>query len=318
MKNLTTAEKTRLTQLEKIIQRGLNTFIDVGAALTEIRTQKLYRQEYGTFEEYCQRKWNMGRAHANRLIEAVGIYNRCKGILEPMGAKVNERILRPLTGLDEPTQYKAVGLAMELAKSEGKSLSSRHTRRAAKRLAPDGKHPLDGSGCYEWYTPRSIIELARKVLGQIDLDPASCETANKVVKATRYFTEEDDGLVQEWKGRIWLNPPFDRSLIVAFTNKLSYEYLAGNVEAAILLCTTANDTKWWQYIASVADVVSLKAGRVKFWADGDRELELIQPQSFMYFGQDVNKFRSVFGHPDVGTALRHRVYAFTPDDLGAL
>jgi ParB family chromosome partitioning protein len=316
MTNLTTAEKTRLTHLEKIIRRGLNAFIDVGSALTEIRTRKLYRQEYGTFEDYCQDKWNMGRAHANRLIEAVGIYNRCKGILEPMGAKINERILRPLAGLDEPMQYKALGLAMDIAKSEGKLLSSSHTTRAAKRLASK-KHPAHGSGCYEWYTPGFIIDLARKVLGKIDLDPASCETANKVVEATRYFTEEDDGLVQEWKGRVWLNPPYLASSIIAFTDKLVHEYLVGNIEAAILLCNAATDTNWWQHVSSVADRVAFPNDKVKFWAD-DRESQLVQPQSFMYFGQDVDKFRSVFGQPKVGTVLRHRVFAVTPDDIGAV
>ncbi len=37
----------------------------------------------------------------------------------------------------------------------------------------------------------------------------------------------------------------------------------------------------------------------------------------MYLGQDVDKFRSVFGQHKVGTALRHRVYGM-PDDIEAL
>jgi len=53
----------------------------------------------------------------------------------------------------------------------------------------------------EWYTPAGVIEAAREVLGGIDLDPASSETANRTVGAPRYFTEEDDGLARDWHGR---------------------------------------------------------------------------------------------------------------------
>ena len=49
----------------------------------------------------------------------------------------------------------------------------------------------------EWYTPHKYIEAAREVLGEIDLDPASCAFANQVVKAKQFFT----------KRREWLDVP---------------------------------------------------------------------------------------------------------------
>lgn len=57
------------------------------------------------------------------------------------------------------------------------------------------------------FTPQEVVDLARRVLGKIDLDPASNAKANKVVRATRYFNRRDDGLTKPWRGRIFLNPP---------------------------------------------------------------------------------------------------------------
>lgn len=103
----------------------------------------------------------------------------------------------------------------------------------------------------EWYTPVCYVDAARKVMGGIDLDPASCEMANQVIKANRYYTKEDNGLTQEWKAKsVWLNPPYgstgDVSNMGAFTRKLIREYQTGNVEQAIILLTSKTDATWFQ------------------------------------------------------------------------
>lgn len=56
----------------------------------------------------------------------------------------------------------------------------------------------------EWYTPDRYIQAVKEVLGSIDLDPASCAEANQTVGATDYYTKEDDGLEQYWKGNVFL------------------------------------------------------------------------------------------------------------------
>jgi hypothetical protein len=48
----------KLAELERVMERGLQTFVEVGKALADIRDGELYRgQGYATFEDYCQQRW---------------------------------------------------------------------------------------------------------------------------------------------------------------------------------------------------------------------------------------------------------------------
>jgi hypothetical protein len=84
-------------------------------------------------------------------------------------------------------------------------------------------------------SPPHIIEHARRLMGGIDLDPASSEFWNGRVRATRYFDEASDGLVQPWAGRVFLNPPSGASgqMVKAFWIRLVEHYLSGAVTQAI-------------------------------------------------------------------------------------
>lgn len=106
-------------------------------------------------------------------------------------------------------------------------------------------HVTFNSGNNEWYTPEKYIELARQVLGVIDLDPASCELANETVKAERFYSEQDNGLTKEWTGRVWMNPPYGSDLIGQFTEKFTEEYNAGNITEGIVLVNNATETAWF-------------------------------------------------------------------------
>lgn len=63
------------------------------------------------------------------------------------------------------------------------------------------------SASNEHYTPSAVVESARVLLGGFDLDPASCEEANRTVRAKHYYSAQSDGLRQRWTGRVFLNPP---------------------------------------------------------------------------------------------------------------
>jgi ParB family chromosome partitioning protein len=67
------------------------------------------------------------------------------------------------------------------------------------------------SGNVEYYTPPEIMDCVHEMFQIISLDPASCETANKTVKAHEFFTKEDNALTKQWLGStVWLNHPFSK------------------------------------------------------------------------------------------------------------
>jgi hypothetical protein len=68
--DLTTTESAELAQREAVIAKGVDTFREVGEALQEIRDQRLYRAEFGTFEAYCAGRWNMTRRYASYVIDS--------------------------------------------------------------------------------------------------------------------------------------------------------------------------------------------------------------------------------------------------------
>lgn len=102
------------------------------------------------------------------------------------------------------------------------------------------------SGKVEFYTPPEIICAARKTLGAIDLDPASSLKANETVKAGKIFTKDDDGLIQTWRGRVWMNHPFNKYKNAQWIAKLVAEFNAGNVTSALCICYCSSSEKWFR------------------------------------------------------------------------
>ena len=155
------------------------------------------------------------------------------------------------------------------------------------------------TGEQENYTPEEVIDSVRKVLGTIDLDPASSVFAQKVVKAKKYFTVDDNGLDKPWHGNVFLNPPYQMPEIRDFTDKLIEEL--PNISSAILLTNNNTDTKWFYKCATNSVAVCFTKGRINFYKVDAEKTYPTNGQAFFYFGDDLDKFKEVFS--DIGLVM---------------
>ena len=157
----------------------------------------------------------------------------------------------------------------------------------------------------EWYTPAKYIEAAREVMGSIDLDPASCELANQTVKATRYFTKEDDGLSQSWHGNVWLNPPYSNPLSTMgmsggkrrgptdlFITKLIDEFKKGDVTQAIVCINADIVRSWFQLLW--AYTICFSSRPIPFIRPSLKSEHHFFGTAFVYLGPNEQKFIETF------------------------
>ena len=181
--------------------------------------------------------------------------------------------------------------AIQAALDEGRAPTNADIQRAVK----GGHFRARFTGENEWYTPAPYVEAARACLGAIDLDPASAPAAQETIRAARFFTRDDDGLKQEWHGRIWLNPPYAQPDITRFIVKLLAEIAAGRATEAILLTHNYTDTAWFHAAAGQCAALCFTRGRIRFVGASGEIAAPTQGQAFFYFGPGIERFRASFG-----------------------
>lgn len=115
----------------------------------------------------------------------------------------------------------------------------------------------------DWYTPPPVVAAARAVMGGIDLDPASCEEANRVVRADTFWTAQDSPLGRDWFGRVWLNPPYSDGQVRRFVDYLHAQI--PNVDAALVVQPCNTSAASWRSLRRADAVCWLPD---EDWADG--------------------------------------------------
>ena len=108
----------------------------------------------------------------------------------------------------------------------------------------------------EWSTPDDLFAELDETF-HFDLD-ACASPAN--AKCARFFTKEQDALQQEWRGTVWMNPPYG-SEIFDFMRKAYESSLAG--ATVVCLVPSRTCTRWWHGYARRGCVVQLR-GRLRF------------------------------------------------------
>jgi len=118
----------------------------------------------------------------------------------------------------------------------------------------------------EWYTPAEII----RSLGEFDLDPASSPEAFRLNQsAKKIYTAKENGLLQPWNGRVWLNPPYSNPLLQHFLKKMA-EHNRG-----IALVFSKIEAKWFHDIVfEHATAIKFLYNRIQFLrADGTKGMQ---------------------------------------------
>jgi DNA N-6-adenine-methyltransferase (Dam)/Protein of unknown function (DUF3102) len=162
-----------------------------------------------------------------------------------------------------------------------------HHSRGVRMIEPPLMAVHHSSETSEHYTPRVIIDVVIAFMGGIDLDPCS-NPGEPIVPAAKHYTEEDDGLAQEWCGRVYMNPPYG-TVIEAWVRKLQSEYIAGNVTQAIALVPSRTDTVWFRALRDYP--ACFIAGRLTFVGN---DASAPFPSAVFYLGDDPDAFEAAF------------------------
>lgn len=149
-----------LLECERVIEAGKLTFIEVGSALCKIRDERLYLERgYGSFNEYCEERWDWGKSYVSRIITAADIAQKL-----PIGNSITtESQARELAKVPEAKREEVIKKA-----SEGGKLTAKSIAKAAETPQEETAPASEASNQPEEPT-------AHEVLAALKIEPAVTE-----------------------------------------------------------------------------------------------------------------------------------------------
>jgi hypothetical protein len=146
---LTTTQKERLEVLVETINTGMQSFIEVGHALSEITTSKLWQESADSFEEFCRQRWEFTSKRAIQLMNA----GRVSDVLEDRDVTErprNERQTRVLTQIDSDDMVVEVWeYAVETAPEAGDGslkMTAAHVEKCRAEMLGEDDDDDEGDG----------------------------------------------------------------------------------------------------------------------------------------------------------------------------
>jgi len=144
---LSPAEMDAIKECERDIEKGLDGFLEVGAALLRVQEGRLYRGDFATFEEYLKERWGLSKSRGYQLIDASKVATELRSDPELPSTVVdglNEGQARELAKVKDPVQRREV--AREVAKDQGKTTAKKIAAAAAKVTGKPDKAGPEAKG----------------------------------------------------------------------------------------------------------------------------------------------------------------------------
>lgn len=119
---------------------------------------------------------------------------------------------------------------------------------------------LFSTGTDDWETPPAFFAALNKEFG-FTVDVAADDGNHK---CSRYYTEGENGLLQDWGGEtVWCNPPYSRGQQDIFVKKAYEESKKPGTTVVMLIPARTDTERFHDYILGKAEIRFIK-GRIKF------------------------------------------------------
>ena len=125
----------------------------------------------------------------------------------------------------------------------------------------------------DWYTPKFIFDALNV---EFDIDVCSPAGGTGIVPAKRFFTIDDDALVQNWDGFVWMNPPYSNP--TPFVDKFISH------KNGICLVPMAK-AKWFHKLWNEADLIMPMPVNLKFIRPDGQTMQIMFNTALVGMGQ---------------------------------
>lgn len=207
-----------LPELEKIIAAGLRHFLAVGRALSVIKEHELFKPEFRTFREYCEKRWGFKKSYAHHLLSSVAVVDELPAHLSAIVA--NEGQARVLARYSPEER---VAVLRHVQEAGGPVTAARLNEAVNEVIGSPGGSPR----AHPHNTPGRVVDGRRSHQVEVrpdavDRDPraeACIRTALVAIQALWQSLEYVEPVASEFRDRI---QELERELYAKVANSRSY------------------------------------------------------------------------------------------------